>query len=73
MAELTTVAQVIEVFGGVTATGEILRRKYPRQTAQWWKNKNKFPPASYCVMQRKLKQLGHTAPPSLWGMIECER
>jgi len=63
---LTTTVEVMEVLGGVRAVAALTSRK---PGAAWnWKKFSTFPSDTYVVMQEELAKLGHSAPPSLWGM-----
>lgn len=68
MVNLTTTADVIDKLGGVRAVADLTGRDYD---AAWnWKKFPHFPPDTYLVMTRALRQQGHDAPPSLWRMVE---
>lgn len=64
--ELTNTSEVMAALGGVRAVAALTNRK-PGAAWNWTKSPT-FPSATYFVMQTELARLGHSAPPSLWGM-----
>ena len=62
---LTTVPEVLDVLGGITAVADLTGTK--RSAVSMWRTLNKFPANRYLLMVRVLEQRGYTAPPSLWG------
>lgn len=71
MVQLSTVQEVIEHLGGLTAVGALTGCK---SGVVWnWKDRNAFPPNTYFVMHAALQYKGFDAPISLWGMREPEK
>lgn len=67
--QLTSTQAVIDALGGVKAVAELTGRDYD---AAWnWKKFPHFPPDTYLVLTGALESNGHTAPPSLWRMVEA--
>jgi hypothetical protein len=69
--QLNTVGEVIEELGGHQVVEEMtafLSKRRPISRVPMWKNRNRFPPKSYTVLQRALQKRGKTAPALLWGM-----
>jgi hypothetical protein len=70
-SELRTTNEVIEALGGVQSVARLTGRKYG---AAWnWLRFETFPSDTFLVLQSALHEHGHTAPASLWGMVEVER
>lgn len=69
MAELARTVDVIEVLGGTDAVARLTGRKY--SAAFNWRSFETFPPDTFVIMQRALRDAGHTAPDSLWRMVEA--
>jgi hypothetical protein len=67
--ELHTARAVIEALGGTAAVMAMTRSGTDNAVINW-KRKNAFPPRFYVLMTRRLLALGHSAPDSLWGMVE---
>lgn len=68
MAHLTSPIEVIEALGGTDAVAKLTGRKYG--AAFNWRSFETFPPDTFLVLTKALEDLGHTAPPSLWRMVE---
>jgi ABC-type hemin transport system substrate-binding protein len=66
--ELTETAAIIEALGGTDAVAKLTGRKY--SAAFNWRSFETFPPDTYLVMQRALRERGYDAPPRLWRMVE---
>lgn len=67
MSELNTTVEVIEALGGLRSVAALTGRK---PGAAWnWKKSPTFPSDTYVVMQDEIARMGHSAPPSLWGMV----
>lgn len=67
MAHLTTTAEVVQALGG---TAKVARRMGRTMTVvSNWKGFATFPPNTYVALSAALFEAGHTAPPSLWGMV----
>ena len=68
MEELTSAPLVMEKLGGIAGVAELTGNKY--STASNWKYLGSFPAETFVVMTEALKAKGHTAPASLWRMVE---
>lgn len=71
MSELTTATEVIETLGGNPAVADITKRT-PKAVSNW-RSFNAFPPDTFLALTGALSERGHTAPASLWRMVEVER
>lgn len=67
MATLTTTKDVIDALGGTTAVAHITGRTY--NCVHNWKGFKTFPSNSYVALIGALAAKGHSAPPSLFGMV----
>lgn len=68
MTELKTAKEVMDALGGDRAVGVLTGRT--RKAANNWRAFNRFPSDTYVAMQCALKELGHSAPDSLWRMAK---
>ncbi len=73
MKELRTVATVIKELGGDmrgmnTYVAELTHKSL--QCVTNWKAKDRFPPDTYLILQKALKEHQATAPARLWGIVE---
>jgi hypothetical protein len=64
---LQTVEEVIAELGGPKAVGQLTERK-SASAVPMWKNRKRFPPKTYTILQAALKERGLSAPNDLWGM-----
>lgn len=70
MAELTTTKQIIEALGGIDDVARLTGRNSDA-VWNWDRRSETFPANTFVAMQRALKERGHTAPVSLWRMVEA--
>ncbi len=68
MTQLTSTTAVIEALGGTDAVARLTGRKY--SAAFNWRSFETFPPDTFLVMAKALRDGGFEAPPSLWRMVE---
>ena len=68
--ECKTAGEVIHALGGLSEVARLTRRKY--SAASNWVTFNRFPANTYRVMEGALRDIGKSAPASLWGMIEMK-
>lgn len=68
---LTSTQEVMAALGGTEAVAKLTGRKY--NAAFNWRSFDTFPTNTYLVMTAALRERGHSAPASLWGMREPER
>ena len=69
MVELIDTTSVMEALGGTDAVAKLTGRKY--SAAFNWRSFDTFPPDTFLVLTRALERAGHTAPPSLWRMVDA--
>jgi hypothetical protein len=62
---LSTVDEVIEALGGLTAAAKLVGRS--PQAAWNWRDRKIFPPDCFVLMSAELTRLGKSASPELWG------
>lgn len=67
MNELVTTSEVIDALGGTTRVARLTGRKLAAVSN--WRDKASFPPATFLVMQHELRDVGASAPVSLWNMM----
>ena len=67
--ELHTATEVIDALGGLNAVASMFNVGYT--AAHNWKASGQFPARKYAAMAAALRERGHTAPASLWGMVEA--
>jgi len=68
MAQLKTVAAVFEALGGAHEIIALIRAK--RTTVYMWRASGRFPAKTYLAINGELRRRGHSANPSLWGMVK---
>lgn len=68
LMSLNTVEAVIEALGGIKEVQRLTWRD-SNSAVPMWKTRGKFPPNTYTVMQKALRQKRMTAPDHLWGML----
>ncbi len=67
---LDTARDVIAALGGLRSVAELTGRSYV--TASSWQSRiGKFPARTHSLLIAELFRRGHTAPASLWGMLEA--
>jgi hypothetical protein len=64
---LTTASAVIDRLGGNQKVAALTRRN--AAAVSNWRRFNAFPADTYLVLSRSLKDIGESAPPSLWKMV----
>jgi hypothetical protein len=64
--ELRTTTEIFEALGGTKAVALITGRKY--SAAYNWRKAGRFPANTFLKLKIALREKGHTAPASLWGM-----
>ena len=67
MSDLSTTREVIAALDGIKAVAALTKRN--DGAVYVWNSSNHFPPDTYIVMSERLRELGHTAPDSLWRMV----
>lgn len=70
--ELTSAREVIDILGGLKAVSELTGVTTITVSA-WQTRLETMPAKTFVVLTSALEKRGHTAPPSLWGMIEHRR
>lgn len=65
-APLTTTKDVIHALGGISAVAHLTGRKYT--AAANWSRFEAFPADTYLVLTEALREVGKSAPASLWRM-----
>ncbi len=65
---LTSTVSVFDALGGTQAVADLTGRTY--KAAFNWRSFKTFPSDTYLVLTTALREAGHTAPDSLWGMVE---
>ena len=67
MKNLRTAAAVVDAIGIDRVCK--LTRTNPKVAWHWYGRAGAFPPRTYVVLQRALKERGFEAPPKLWKMV----
>ncbi len=66
MKVIKTVSEVIDLLGGNQGVATLADTTH--KAVSMWRALDKFPANTYLVITRRLRQLGYTAPDSLWPM-----
>ena len=71
MREIKTVAEVLDLLGG--NQGVALLTHATHKAVSNWRQAKKFPANSYLIINERLRQLGYTAPTTLWAMRQWKQ
>ena len=70
---IKTVRQLVAALGGDHAVRSLFDMEMAPNVIAMWCTRERAPPRSYVVMTHRLRQLGHSAPPGLWGMYPAKK